>query len=134
MSFYSLCSRHRRNYLDSATLHCSFSQALRLHVYPYFRPVEADLTTAGAASKDGKNKGNTSTNKKTRSPSPKGKQQSSSTKDSSVNKKSSSVHPPNTTSEALSSAEQKEEPQRPTLQLQQLNPIIFGLPNLTFTP
>ncbi|UJR28166.1 hypothetical protein I4U23_009420 [Adineta vaga] len=121
-------------FIDSATFHCSLSQALRLHVYPYFRPVEIDPTIAAAASKDGKTKGNTSTNKKTRSPSPKGKQHSSPTKDTSTNKKSSIGHSTETTSEALSSIEQKEEPKRPALQLQQLNTIIFGLPNLTFTP
>jgi len=102
-------------------------------VYPYFRPVEVD-PTAAAASKDTKTKGNVSTNKKDRSPSPKSKQQSSAIKDSNINKKSTSIHPKGITSELSSPAEPKEEIHRPTLQLQQLNTVIFGLPNLTFTP
>ncbi len=100
-------------------------------MYPYFRPVEVDPTAAAS-----KTKGNASTNKKDRSPSPKSKQrqQSSAIKDSNINKKSTSIHPKEITSELSSSAEPKEEIHRPTLQLQQLNTVIFGLPNLTFTP
>jgi hypothetical protein len=120
-------------YLDSSALHCSLSQALRLYVYPYYRPVEVD-PTAAVTSKDAKSKGHTSTNKKTRSPSPKSKQQSSPMKDSNINKKSTSVHPKEITSELSAATEPKEESQRPTLQLQQLNTVLFGLPNLTFTP
>jgi len=123
-------------YLDIATLHCTLSQALRLYVYPYFRPIEVDPTTAAATLKDAKTKGNVIVNKKARSPSPKGKQQRqpSAIADSTNKKKSSSIHPTEITSDQLSSSEPREERQRPALQLQQLNTVLFGLPNLTFTP
>ncbi|CAF1356153.1 unnamed protein product [Adineta steineri] len=121
-------------FTDSATLHCSLSQALRLNVYPYFRPVEID-PAAATTSKDAKNKGNASTNKKDRSPSPKNKQQQPiPSKDTNKKSSSSAAHPTNVNSDVSSEIEPKEEIQRPTLQLQQLNIVIFGLPNLTFIP
>jgi len=115
------------------------SQALRLYVYPYFRPMDVDPTSAGAAAgKDGKAKGNAGANsKKARSPSPpKAKQtQGSDTQDSTSKKKSSLLQSSEITSDQQSLAETaQEERQRPALQLQQLNTVIFGLPNLTFTP
>jgi hypothetical protein len=91
--------------------------------------------TAAATSKDAKSKGNAAANKKARSPSPKSKQQRqpSAIADPNKKKKSTSTHPTETVSE-IPSSEPVEERQRPTLQLQQLNTVIFGLPNLTFAP
>ena len=124
-------------HLDIATLRCSLSQALRLYVYPYFRPMEVDptTTTTTTTSKDAKGKASVIGNKKARSPSPKSKQRQATALTGSTNKKtSSSVQPMETTSDQQSLVEPIEERQRPALQLQQLNTIIFGLPNLTFTP
>lgn len=123
-------------YLDIATLRCSLSQALRLYVYPYFRPSEVDPNTA-VTSKDAKTKGNTTSLKKARSPSPKSKQQRqpSAIPETNKKKKSTSTLPVENISEKDSASEPPiEERQRPALQLQQLNTVIFGLPNLTFTP
>ncbi|CAF4722909.1 unnamed protein product [Rotaria sp. Silwood1] len=124
-------------FTDIATLRCSLSQALRLFVYPYFRPIEIDPTATTATSKDTKAKGNTTVNKKTRSPSPKSKEQQpqSAAKMDLNNKKKTSLAPPTgIISELPPTKEPIEERQRPALQLQQLNAVIFGLPNLTFTP
>ncbi|CAF3399137.1 unnamed protein product [Rotaria socialis] len=122
-------------FTDIATLHCSLSQALRMHVYPYFRPVEIDPTTV-ATTKDAKSKGNVAANKKARSPSPKSREQqlSSARLNSKTKKKSSSVLPTEIASDPSQLSEPVEERQLPALQLQQLNTVIFGLPNLTFTP
>lgn len=119
--------------LDIATLRCSLSQALRLYIYPYFRPVEADP----AAPKDAKTKGTAAGSKKGRSPSPKSKQQrrASTITDTTNKKKSTSLQPSEITSDQQSLPEAAEEQrQRPALELQQLNTVIFGLPNLTFAP
>ncbi|CAF4031131.1 unnamed protein product, partial [Rotaria sp. Silwood2] len=124
-------------FTDIATLRCSLSQALRLYVYPYFRPIEIDPTAATTTSKDTKTKGNTTVNKKARSPSPKNKEQQpqSAAKMDPSNKKKLSLAPPTEIiSELPSTKEPIEERQRPALQLQQLNTVIFGLPNLTFAP
>lgn len=96
--------------------------------------MEVDPTTAAATSKDGKTKGNNPANKKARSPSPKSKRQPSAVPDSTNKKKTSTNQPTEITSDQLSLTEPVEERQRPALQLQQLNTVIFGLPNLTFTP
>jgi hypothetical protein len=123
-------------HLDIATLRCSLSQALRLYVYPYFRPTEVDptTTTTTTTTKEGKTKGNVSSMKKARSPSPKSKRQPTATGDAAKKKKASSIQPSEITSDQQSLSEPIEERQRPSLQLQQLNMVIFGLPNLTFTP
>ncbi|CAF2010699.1 unnamed protein product [Rotaria magnacalcarata] len=122
-------------FTDIATLHCSLSQALRMHVYPYFRPVEID-PTAAATTKDAKSKGNVAANKKARSPSPKSREQqlSSAKPNSKTKKKSSAVLPTEIASDPSRLSEPVEERQLPALQLQQLNTVIFGLPNLTFAP
>jgi len=80
-------------------------------------------TTAAAASKDAKTKGNV-----------KQQRQPSAAIDSTNKKKPLSTQPTEIISDQLSLSEPIEERQRPTLQLQQLNTVIFGLPNLTFTP
>ncbi|CAF0762870.1 unnamed protein product [Rotaria sordida] len=124
-------------FTDITTLRCSLSQALRLYVYPYFRPIEIDPATIAATSKDTKVKGNITANKKARSPSPKNKEQQSQslTKTNPSNKRMSSLVPPTEIISELSQIKEPiEERQRPALQLQQLNAVIFGLPNLTFTP
>jgi hypothetical protein len=121
--------------LDIATLRCSLSQALRVYAYPYFRPMEVDPTnTTTTTSKDVKTKGNVSSMKKARSPSPKSKRQPTATNDGAKKKKNSSIQLTEITSDQQSLSEPIEERQRPALQLQQLNTVIFGLPNLTFTP
>jgi hypothetical protein len=97
--------------------------------------MEVDPTTTTTTSKDTKAKGNATSLKKTRSPSPKSKQrQPSANKDAINKKKSSTIQSTEITSDQLSLSEPIEERQRPALQLQQLNTVIFGLPNLTFTP
>ena len=118
-----------------ATLRCSLSQALRLYVYPYFRPADIDPATT-STSKDTKAKLSIPSNKKTRSPSPKNKEQgqSSAVTDLKSKKKSSTTRVTEAVSELPSVSEPIEERPRPALQLQQLNTIIFGLPNLTFAP
>jgi hypothetical protein len=122
--------------LDIATLRCSLSQALRVYAYPYFRPMEVDPTntTTTTTTKDVKTKGNVSSMKKARSPSPKSKRQPTATNDGAKKKKNSSIQLTEITSDQQSLSEPIEERQRPALQLQQLNTVIFGLPNLTFTP
>ena len=58
------------------SIHCSLSQALRLYMYPYFRPIEVDPATI--VGKETKGKGTVGgANKNTRSPSPKSKQRQS---------------------------------------------------------
>lgn len=118
--------------------HCSLSQALRLYMYPYFRPVEVDPTTVAGGGKDAKGKTPAAgANKKARSPSPKSKQrQPSGVTDASGKKKGTTTGTATETQShpAGSIAETVPERLRPTLQLQQINPILFGLPNLTFTP
>ena len=108
---------------------------MRLYVYPYFRPVEPDPAVAGAT-KDSKGKGTAAANKKPRSPSPKGKQrQASAVTDATTKKKGSTVQSTEINSNLASSvSETVVERQRPALELQQLNTVIFGLPHLTFTP
>jgi len=97
--------------------------------------MEVDPTITTTTSKDAKTKGNATSLKKTRSPSPKSKQrQASANKDAINKKKSSTIQSTEITSDQLSLSEPIEERQRPALQLQQLNTVIFGLPNLTFTP
>jgi hypothetical protein len=96
--------------------------------------VEIDPTTTTTTLKEGRTKGNVSSMKKARSPSPKNKRQPTATGDAAKRKKTSSTHPTEITSDQQSLSEPTEERQRPALQLQQLNTVIFGLPNLTFTP
>ena len=118
-------------------MRCSLSQALRLYIYPYFRPVEPDPSAATGAAKDTKGKASVAGNKKGRSPSPKSRQQQQrapTITDATNKKKSLGMPPTEETSDQQSLTETTEERQRPALQLQQLNTIIFGLPNLTFTP
>lgn len=126
---------HHLLHLDIVTLHCSLSQALRLYIYPYFRPMDVD---PAAGSKDAKGKGGAAGNKKDRSQSPKSRQQrrTSTSIDTATTTKKKSLGVPLTegTSDQQSLTDTTEERQRPSLQLQQLNTIIFGLPNLTFTP
>lgn len=99
--------------------------------------MDVDPSGAGATAKDGKVKGNAGAKtKKARSPSPKSKQRQSSASQESTNKKKSSLLQ---SSEIISDQQALTEPieeerQRPALQLQQLNTVIFGLPNLTFLP
>jgi len=116
-------------------IHCSLCQALRLYTYPYFRPIEVDPATISGKDPKGKSTAAGST-KKARSPSPKTKQrQASSITDSSGKKKGTVGTSTETHSNLAGSvAETVVERLRPSLQLQQLNPIVFGLPNLTFTP
>lgn len=64
----------------------------------------------------------------------KGKEQASEKSDPKSKKKTSTVPSNEIASEQARSSETIEEIQRPALQLQQLNTVIFGLPNLTFTP
>jgi hypothetical protein len=88
-----------------------------------------------ATTKETKTKGNVTSNKKTRSPSPKSKQRQPSVMiEPSNKKKHSSIHPTEIISDQLLLPEPIEERQRPALELQQLNAVIFGLPNLTFAP
>lgn len=115
------------------TFHCSLGQALRLHVYPDFHPVEADPTVF----KDPKAKGTISSTKKARSPSPKGKHRQTSARQEETSSKlkeslrvvseTIAEHP------AIPSSEPIKKRHEPTLQLQRVNAVIFGLPNLTFT-
>jgi hypothetical protein len=116
------------------TLHCSFSQALRLSMYPYFRPV--DMPSTVVSSKDVKVKGNNATPKKARSPSPKSKQRHvpAATDGNSSKKDTKPALIEKDSNLTVSLSESVNERQRPALQLQQLNTVIFGLPNLTFTP
>ncbi|CAF1033824.1 unnamed protein product, partial [Didymodactylos carnosus] len=112
-------------FTDVATLKCSLGQALRLTVYPYFRPVEADTTTEKmndkkkvATAKGGK-----------RSPSPKS---GSKTKGSdAAKKKQRSPSPIKTETIDENIPEQR---QRPPIELKTINPVIYGLPNYTFLP
>ena len=122
--------------LEITSAHCSLSQALCLYMYPYFRPIEIDPATIAGKDPKGKSTAAASSNKKARSPSPKSKQrQASSVTDASGKKKGATQTSTETHSNLAGSvAETVVERLRPSLELQQVNPILFGLPNLTFTP
>lgn len=97
--------------------------------------MEPDPSTV--STKDNKGKASVAGNRKGRSPSPKSRQQQQRTStitDTTSKKKSTGMPSTEETTDQQSLTETTEERQRPALQLQQLNTIIFGLPNLTFTP